>query len=121
MVFNRDLKHYENFTLMSHFVAQPAEMTHIGVLGTNVATISWLHWSPVSGYMCTIFKPKHLFWTLHELLTFPISRWYKINLLNFPLFISKLYVIYYEMIFEVKIDFKILVKGNKRSDDYHWM
>ena len=23
---------------------------HIGVLGTNVATISWLHWSPVSGY-----------------------------------------------------------------------
>ena len=31
MVFNRDLKHYENFTLMSHFVAQPAEMTHIYV------------------------------------------------------------------------------------------
>ena len=28
---------------------------HIGVLGTNVhvATISWLHWSPVSGYSCT--------------------------------------------------------------------
>ena len=25
---------------------------HIGVLGTNVATISWLHWSPVSGYNC---------------------------------------------------------------------
>ena len=25
---------------------------HIGVLGTNVATISWLHWSPVSGYTC---------------------------------------------------------------------
>ena len=24
---------------------------HIGVLGTNVATTSWLHWSPVSGYM----------------------------------------------------------------------
>ena len=24
---------------------------HIGVLGTNVATISWLHWSPVSGYI----------------------------------------------------------------------
>ena len=23
---------------------------NIGVLGTNVATISWLHWSPVSGY-----------------------------------------------------------------------
>ena len=23
---------------------------HMGVLGTNVATISWLHWSPVSGY-----------------------------------------------------------------------
>ena len=23
---------------------------HIGVLGTNVATISWLHWSPMSGY-----------------------------------------------------------------------
>ena len=23
---------------------------HIGVLGTNVATISWLHWSPVTGY-----------------------------------------------------------------------
>ena len=23
---------------------------HIGVLGTNVATISWLHWAPVSGY-----------------------------------------------------------------------
>ena len=23
---------------------------HISVLGTNVATISWLHWSPVSGY-----------------------------------------------------------------------
>ena len=23
---------------------------HIGVLGTNVATMSWLHWSPVSGY-----------------------------------------------------------------------
>ena len=23
---------------------------HIGVLGTNVATISWLHWSPVSEY-----------------------------------------------------------------------
>ena len=23
---------------------------YIGVLGTNVATISWLHWSPVSGY-----------------------------------------------------------------------
>ena len=23
---------------------------HVGVLGTNVATISWLHWSPVSGY-----------------------------------------------------------------------
>ena len=23
---------------------------HIGVLGTNVATTSWLHWSPVSGY-----------------------------------------------------------------------
>ena len=23
---------------------------HRGVLGTNVATISWLHWSPVSGY-----------------------------------------------------------------------
>ena len=31
MVFNRDLKHYENFTLMSHFVAQPAEMTHIQI------------------------------------------------------------------------------------------
>ena len=34
---------------------------HIGVLGTNVATISWLHWSPVSGYTfivqpCLIFK-----------------------------------------------------------------
>ena len=27
---------------------------HIGVLGTNVATISWLHWSPVSGY--TVFE-----------------------------------------------------------------
>ena len=24
---------------------------HIGVLGTNVATISWLHWSPMSGYI----------------------------------------------------------------------
>ena len=24
---------------------------HVGVLGTNVATISWLHWSPMSGYM----------------------------------------------------------------------
>ena len=24
---------------------------HIGVLETNVATISWLHWSPVSGYI----------------------------------------------------------------------
>ena len=23
---------------------------HKGVLGTNVATICWLHWSPVSGY-----------------------------------------------------------------------
>ena len=23
---------------------------HMGVLGTNVATKSWLHWSPVSGY-----------------------------------------------------------------------
>ena len=23
---------------------------HIGILGTNVATRSWLHWSPVSGY-----------------------------------------------------------------------
>ena len=31
MVFNRDLKHYENFTLMSHFVAQPAEMTQISL------------------------------------------------------------------------------------------
>ena len=31
MVFNRDLKHYENFTLISHFVAQPAEMTHLRV------------------------------------------------------------------------------------------
>ena len=27
---------------------------HIGVLGTNVATISWLHWSPVSGYKETL-------------------------------------------------------------------
>ena len=26
---------------------------HIGVLGTNVATISWRHWSPVSGYSGT--------------------------------------------------------------------
>ena len=26
---------------------------HIGVLGTNVATISWLHWSPVSTDSCT--------------------------------------------------------------------
>ena len=26
---------------------------HMGVLGTNVATISWLHWSPVSGYTCS--------------------------------------------------------------------
>ena len=24
---------------------------HIGVLGTNVATMSWLHWSPVLGIM----------------------------------------------------------------------
>ena len=29
---------------------------HIGVLGTNVATISWLHWSPVSGYTYSISK-----------------------------------------------------------------
>ena len=27
---------------------------HIGVLGTNVATISWLHFSPVSGYIAEI-------------------------------------------------------------------
>ena len=27
---------------------------HIGVLRTNVATISWLHWSPVSGYKVTL-------------------------------------------------------------------
>ena len=26
---------------------------HTGVLGTNVATISWLHWSPMSGYSDT--------------------------------------------------------------------
>ena len=29
---------------------------HIGELGTNVATISWLHWSPLSGYMITRTK-----------------------------------------------------------------
>ena len=29
---------------------------HIGVLGTNVATISWLHWSPVSGYKVRILE-----------------------------------------------------------------
>ena len=27
---------------------------HIGVLGTNVTTISWLHWSPVSGYSAAL-------------------------------------------------------------------
>ena len=25
------------------------QAVHIGVLGTNVATMSWLHWSPVLG------------------------------------------------------------------------
>ena len=31
---------------------------HIRVLGTNVATVSWLHWSPVSGYSgCRILLP----------------------------------------------------------------
>ena len=38
MVFNRDFKHYENFTLMSHFVAQPAEMTHIW----NQILLGWM-------------------------------------------------------------------------------
>ena len=33
---------------------------HIGVLGTNVATISWLHWSPVSGYMMSVLFNKQL-------------------------------------------------------------
>ena len=47
MVFNRDLKHYENFTLMSHFVAQPAEMTHIGfvnkiyIIGKGMIKETW--------------------------------------------------------------------------------
>ena len=27
---------------------------HIGVLGTRVATINWLHWSPVSGYIISL-------------------------------------------------------------------
>ena len=26
---------------------------HMGVLGTNVATMSWLHWSPVLGIVCS--------------------------------------------------------------------
>ena len=30
---------------------------HMGVLGTNVATMSWLHWSPVLGIkLCKLYR-----------------------------------------------------------------
>ena len=38
------------FTVCLHCSFARLKNKHIGVLGTNVATISWLHWSPVSGY-----------------------------------------------------------------------
>ena len=37
-------------TVCLHCIFARLKNKHIGVLGTNVATISWLHWSPVSGY-----------------------------------------------------------------------
>ena len=38
------------FTLQFHY----GILKNIGVLGTNVATTSWLHWSPVSWYISYI-------------------------------------------------------------------
>ena len=37
-------------TICLHYSFARLKNKHIGVLGTNVATTSWLHWSPVSWY-----------------------------------------------------------------------
>ena len=47
---------------------------HIGVLGTNVATISWLHWSPVSGYNVYI-SVRFIFGLFYNQGTFSLRTW----------------------------------------------
>ena len=47
---------YAEFNLWPQFVhcSLDWKIIHIGVLGIKVTTISWLHWSPVSGYNTTV-------------------------------------------------------------------
>ena len=50
---------------------------HIGVLGTNVAATSWLHWSPVSGNMGhrdSSLTHKKCYDCLHDKLRITYSR-----------------------------------------------
>ena len=42
---NAEICDYSLFTLQFHYI----EKLTYGVLGTNLAATSWLHWSPVSG------------------------------------------------------------------------
>ena len=56
---------------------------HIGVLGTNVATISWLHWSPVSEYKpSTVPILRVFFFFVLFFLTRMRARQYKVQQYN---------------------------------------